>query len=155
MPETLATRRDRPGVPRAVTYRTMGLTKVYRGDGNDVRALRGVDIELYDGEIVVLLGPSGSGKSTFLNILGGLDHPTDGQVFFRDRELTNFDDASLTRYARNCRKSCSPPGSRAEHSPCPTTPQSPNKVIPLSMLPRRLSSGMFRAAFHRASRFGL
>jgi putative ABC transport system ATP-binding protein len=59
-----------------------------------------VDLDLYDGEFVVLLGPSGSGKSTLLNILGGLDVPTSGSVRFRDHDLTTFDDAALTRYRR-------------------------------------------------------
>ena len=85
----------------AVAFRTVELTKVYRGDGNDVWALRGVDLALQEGEVVVLLGPSGSGKSTFLNILGGLDRPTTGQVFFRGQELTAFDDSSLTRFRRD------------------------------------------------------
>ncbi len=66
----------------------------------DVHALRGVDLDLTTGEFVVLLGPSGSGKSTLLNILGGLDTPTSGTVHFRDHELTDFDDAELTRYRR-------------------------------------------------------
>jgi putative ABC transport system ATP-binding protein len=66
----------------------------------DVHALRGVDLELYAGEFVVLLGPSGSGKSTLLNILGGLDVPTSGTVFYRGQQLTQFDDAALTRYRR-------------------------------------------------------
>ncbi|MBL6953667.1 MAG: ABC transporter ATP-binding protein [Alphaproteobacteria bacterium] len=86
---------------RAPVFRTVGLTKVYRGDGNDVWALRGVDLALYEGETLVLLGPSGSGKSTFLNILGGLDHPSSGQVFFRRQELTALDDNALTRYRRD------------------------------------------------------
>ncbi|MDP7295797.1 MAG: ABC transporter ATP-binding protein, partial [Vicinamibacterales bacterium] len=63
--------------------------------------LRGVDLELWAGETVVLLGPSGSGKSTLLNILGGLDRPSSGQVFFRGGELTAFDDRGLTRYRRD------------------------------------------------------
>ena len=67
----------------------------------DVHALRGVDLDLYHGEFVVLLGPSGSGKSTLLNILGGLDSPNSGTVFYHDRQLTDFDDAALTRYRRN------------------------------------------------------
>ena len=66
----------------------------------EVHALRGVDLDLYEGELVVLLGPSGSGKSTLLNILGGLDVPTSGKVFYREQELTDFDDAALTRYRR-------------------------------------------------------
>jgi len=66
----------------------------------EVHALRDVDLELYEGELAVLLGPSGSGKSTLLNILGGLDVPTTGTVVYRDRELTAFDDAALTRYRR-------------------------------------------------------
>ena len=84
-----------------ITFRTEDLKKVYRTGGNEVWALRGVDLELYESEMVVLLGPSGSGKSTFLNILGGLDRPTSGRVFFRGDELTVFDDQSLTRYRRD------------------------------------------------------
>jgi putative ABC transport system ATP-binding protein len=83
------------------TFRTVELTKVYPSEGNDVWALRGVNIAFNKGELVVLLGPSGSGKSTFLNILGGLDRPTSGQVFFEGRELTAFDDATLTTYRRD------------------------------------------------------
>jgi len=82
-------------------FRTIGVTKVYGAGAAAVRALRGIDIELYRGELVVLLGPSGSGKSTFLNILGGLDVPTQGQVFFQQTELTRLDDGGLTRYRRN------------------------------------------------------
>ena len=78
-----------------------GLTKIYGTGDIAVHALRGVDLELYDSEVVVLVGPSGSGKSTFLNILGGLDHPTSGQVFFGDAELTAFDDHALTAFRRN------------------------------------------------------
>lgn len=81
-------------------FRTVGLTKVYETEGGPVHALRGIDIELYESEAVVMLGPSGSGKSTFLNILGGLDRPTDGKVFFKNDELTEFDDLSLTLYRR-------------------------------------------------------
>ncbi|MBL8891307.1 MAG: ABC transporter ATP-binding protein [Planctomycetaceae bacterium] len=65
-----------------------------------VQALKGVDIQLYPGEFVVLLGPSGSGKSTLLNILGGLDLPTSGQVFYRDQELTTWNQRQLTQFRR-------------------------------------------------------
>ncbi|MGC4121006.1 MAG: ABC transporter ATP-binding protein [Myxococcales bacterium] len=65
-----------------------------------MQALRGVDLDLYEGEFVVLLGPSGSGKSTLLNILGGLDVPTSGQVRYRDHDLVGADDRRLTRYRR-------------------------------------------------------
>ena len=76
------------------------ITKVYHMGEVDVHALRGVDMELFAGEMVVLLGPSGSGKSTLLNILGGLDLPTSGTVRYRDQVLTDFDDRALTRYRR-------------------------------------------------------
>jgi len=77
------------------------LTKVYGSGAVEVRALRGVDMDLHAGELVVLLGASGSGKSTLLNILGGLDVPTSGQVFFRGREVTAFADRALTAYRRD------------------------------------------------------
>jgi len=96
---------QKPGQPgpggREVAFRTVGVKKVYETEGGAVWALRGIDIELYLGEVVCFLGPSGSGKSTFINILGGLDRPSAGQVFFHDRELTAFDDSDLTRYRRN------------------------------------------------------
>lgn len=81
-------------------FRTEGLTKVYDLGEVSVHALRGVDLELYPGEFVVLLGASGSGKSTLLNILGGLDLATAGRVWYRDQELTQADDAELTAYRR-------------------------------------------------------
>ncbi len=76
------------------------LTKIYRMGEVDVHALRGVDLELFPGELAVLLGASGSGKSTLLNILGGLDVPTSGTVIYRDHDLTAADEAELTRYRR-------------------------------------------------------
>jgi putative ABC transport system ATP-binding protein len=83
-----------------VTLSASGLTKVYRTGDVVVHALRGAELELREGELVVMLGPSGSGKSTLLNILGGLDVPTAGTVWFRNRQLTASDDASLTEYRR-------------------------------------------------------
>jgi putative ABC transport system ATP-binding protein len=68
----------------------------------EVYALRSLDLDLYDGEFVVILGPSGSGKSTLLNILGGLDVPSSGHIFFHDRDLTHASDAELTRFRRDC-----------------------------------------------------
>jgi putative ABC transport system ATP-binding protein len=88
------------GDGREIVFAARDLTKVYHMGEVDVHALRGVDLELYAGEFVVLLGPSGSGKSTLLNILGGLDVPSSGTVFYRGQQLTEFDDAALTRYRR-------------------------------------------------------
>lgn len=85
---------------REAVFQARGITKIYHVGEVDVHALRGVDLDLYRGEFVVLLGPSGSGKSTLLNILGGLDVPTRGVVRYRDRELTALDDGALTRYRR-------------------------------------------------------
>lgn len=81
-------------------FHARGLTKVYRMGEIDVHALRGVDIDLMPGELVVILGPSGSGKSTLLNILGGLDVPSEGIVTYADHDLTNADEDELTQYRR-------------------------------------------------------
>ena len=98
-------RSDRGGTDSAVrgepVFTAHGVTKVYRSGEVEVHALRGVDLELYEGEIAVMLGPSGSGKSTLLNIMGGLDRATAGTVRFRDHELTNASDRQLTRYRRD------------------------------------------------------
>ncbi|HMO85700.1 MAG TPA: ABC transporter ATP-binding protein [Lacipirellulaceae bacterium] len=82
-------------------FSARGVAKTYHMGEVDVRALRGVDLDLFAGEFVVLLGPSGSGKSTLLNILGGLDVPSQGEVFYRGQQLTAFDDNALTRYRRD------------------------------------------------------
>ncbi|HEU4535328.1 MAG TPA: ABC transporter ATP-binding protein [Polyangiaceae bacterium] len=76
------------------------VTKTYHVGEVDVPALRGVDFDLSEGELLILLGASGSGKSTLLNILGGLDVPSTGRVFYRDLELTNASEALLTDYRR-------------------------------------------------------
>jgi len=87
-------------IAKEAVFIARGLSKVYRMGDVEVHALRSVDLELYRGELVVLLGASGSGKSTLLNILGGLDVPTSGEVFYLDHNLTIDDDAELTRYRR-------------------------------------------------------
>ena len=81
-------------------FQTQGLSKVYGSGPAAVHALRGVNLEIPNGELVVLLGPSGSGKSTLLNILGGLDRATDGVAFFQNNELTAMNDRALTKYRR-------------------------------------------------------
>ena len=88
----------RDGAPPA--FRCTGLAKIYRTGETEVHALRGVDLIIPAGEILVLLGPSGSGKSTLLNIVGGLDRPTSGSLFYRDLDLIAMDDADLTRFRR-------------------------------------------------------
>lgn len=82
------------------SFAAAGLGKLYRSGSAEVHALRGVDLAIPKGEMLVLLGPSGSGKSTLLNILGGLDRPTSGRLWFGDLELTGLDDAGLTRFRR-------------------------------------------------------
>jgi putative ABC transport system ATP-binding protein len=92
---TTATRPQRQGV-----FTARGLTKIYRMGEVEVHALRGIDLDIYASEFVVLLGPSGSGKSTLLNILGGLDTPTAGTARWRDHDLGHSSEAELTRYRR-------------------------------------------------------
>ena len=82
-------------------FRAHDLRKIYTTGETEVHALRGVDLEIPAGEMLVLLGPSGSGKSTLLNILGGLDRPTSGTLFYKDADLTALDERDLTRFRRS------------------------------------------------------
>ena len=84
----------------ALAFRTEGISKVYGSGPAAVHALRGVDLEIPSGELVVLLGPSGSGKSTLLNILGGIDRASGGTAWFRGEDLTAMNDKALTAYRR-------------------------------------------------------
>lgn len=88
------------GEQRAALFTVRGLTKVYVSGESEIRALDGVDLDLYEGELVVLLGASGSGKSTLLNILGGLDVPTGGTIRYRGEDLTAADERQLTQFRR-------------------------------------------------------
>ena len=81
-------------------FTAKGLSKVYKTGSVEVHALRGIDLDIQSGEVIVLLGPSGSGKSTLLNIMGGLDRASSGQLMFKDLELTGLDDSGLTSYRR-------------------------------------------------------
>jgi len=83
-----------------IAFRVRGITKVYGTGTAAVHALRGIDLELPEGEFVVLLGPSGSGKSTLLNIMGGLDRATAGSLHFREQDLTKSSERELTVYRR-------------------------------------------------------
>ncbi len=93
-------RRVRDVQAKAAVLSARGLAKTYTLGEVVVHALRGVDLDLRETELLVLLGPSGSGKSTLLNILGGLDLPTGGEVYYRGQNLTEADEAELTAYRR-------------------------------------------------------
>src|SRR3954447_24249239 len=82
-------------------FRTRDLMKVYGTGTAEVRALAGVDLELFAGELICLLGPSGSGKTTLLNQLGGLDLPTSGELWYRDIDLTAANETQLTQFRRD------------------------------------------------------
>ena len=100
-PETRAPEHTVAGAgTREAVFHVRQLDKIYSSGDVRVQALRAVDLELYRGELVVLLGASGSGKSTLLHILGGLDTATSGTVSFLDHDLTRANDAELTRYRR-------------------------------------------------------
>lgn len=86
--------------PQQTVFHTENLTKTYSMGEVEVHALRGINLDIYAGEMVVLLGTSGSGKSTLLNIIGGLDVPTTGKVIYKEQNLTEASDAELTQFRR-------------------------------------------------------
>ena len=90
-----------PSPTREAVFRIRGLSKVYHMGEVEVAALRGVDLDIFGGELLVLLGHSGSGKSTLLNIVGGLDTATTGSVQYRDHDLTHASDTALTLFRRD------------------------------------------------------
>ncbi|HEX6127298.1 MAG TPA: ABC transporter ATP-binding protein [Pyrinomonadaceae bacterium] len=92
---------EQPIKDSAAIFQIRGVSKVYQMGEVEVHALRSVDLDLYEGELAVLLGASGSGKSTLLNIIGGLDVPTSGTVTYRDHVLTTANDEQLTEYRRD------------------------------------------------------
>lgn len=83
-----------------IVFKVNGLTKVYQMGDVKVHALRGVDLEIYPQELIVMLGPSGSGKSTLLNIIGGLDTASSGQVIYRGKDITSATEQELIEYRR-------------------------------------------------------
>jgi putative ABC transport system ATP-binding protein len=89
-----------PEIARTQIFRVRGLTKIYGSGLTEIQALAGVDLDLYEGEFIVLLGPSGSGKTTLLNNLGGLDAPTEGELWYRDLDLTKANEHQLTLHRR-------------------------------------------------------
>src|SRR5690625_6296461 len=84
-----------------IVFKTRGLSKVYDMGEVKVHALRGVDLDLYEGELVMLLGAYGSGKSTLVNILSGVDRASSGSVLYQDKDLTRATDRELTKYRRD------------------------------------------------------
>jgi len=85
---------------RKILYRAEALAKSYQMGEVTVHALRGIDMEMYEGELLFLLGPSGSGKSTLLNLIGGMDSPTSGRIMLRDTDIAHFNERQLTAYRR-------------------------------------------------------
>jgi len=88
------------GGPMDIVVRAVGLTRRYEMGDTFVDALQGVDLTIARGEFVALVGPSGSGKSTVLNLIGGLDRPTSGEVWINGTELGSSDERTLTRHRR-------------------------------------------------------
>ncbi|SES83096.1 putative ABC transport system ATP-binding protein [Natronincola peptidivorans] len=85
---------------RNIIMKTEKISKIYQMGEVQVAAIKDVDLQLYEGEFVVILGPSGSGKSTLLNVIGGMDLPTEGKVFMQGEDITDYNDKKLTAYRR-------------------------------------------------------
>lgn len=83
---------------RGITVKVSGLNKLYKTSAEEVRALKGIEWEVAPGEAVALMGPSGCGKTTLLNIMGGVDHPSEGRILVGDQELTSLTERDLEKY---------------------------------------------------------
>jgi putative ABC transport system ATP-binding protein len=83
---------------RKILISTKELRKTYKRGREEVHALRGVNLEIEEGEFVTVMGPSGCGKSTLLHLLGGIDRPTSGQIIFNGQELGRMSEEELTRF---------------------------------------------------------
>ncbi len=83
-----------------IKLKTENLTKTYGKDGNTVKALNSVNIEILDGEFVAIVGTSGSGKSTLLNMIGGLDKATSGEVYVDNNKIGDMNDEEITIFRR-------------------------------------------------------
>lgn len=77
------------------------VNRIYGKDEAKVEALENINLDIYQGELVAIVGQSGSGKSTLLNIIGGIDRPTSGEVWFKDQDITSFNNRELTNYRKN------------------------------------------------------
>lgn len=82
-------------------YKLENIYKTYPFNDHIVHALEDIDLEITEGEVVVILGPSGSGKSTLLNLLSGLDNPTKGKIYYYDDKITHYTDLELCEYRKN------------------------------------------------------
>lgn len=81
-----------------IILRAEGLTKEYRKDGSSVSVLQGVDLNIHEGETVAILGSSGAGKSTLLHVLGTLEPPSSGRIFYRDQDVSSFGSEKVARF---------------------------------------------------------
>jgi lipoprotein-releasing system ATP-binding protein len=82
---------------KADLIEAVGVTKSFRTEAGELKVLKGIDVSIRKGEMLGIIGASGAGKSTLLQILGALDRPTLGKVFFRDKDIASMDDNSLAR----------------------------------------------------------
>ncbi len=81
--------------PSDPIIRVRGVKRVYRMEGEEVQALRGVDLDIVRGEYLSIMGPSGSGKSTLFNMIGGLDRPSSGRIFFNGEDIATLGELKL------------------------------------------------------------
>lgn len=100
--EIMAENKSREGITKEVLLSLKGVEKCYETGRVKTMGLRGVDLEVYKGEMLVILGKSGCGKSTLLNIIGGMDTLTEGEFIFEGRDYSGLKEKERTEYRRNC-----------------------------------------------------
>lgn len=81
-----------------IVLKASNITKVFRKDGSEINVIKGINLDVFQGDFITIMGPSGAGKSTFLHILGALDRPTGGEIFYRGEDISKYSEEQASNF---------------------------------------------------------